>query len=1663
MLVLWMASAMAATLTVGGSGSYSSIQDAVDDAQSGDTIVVSSGSYAEKVSISGLDLTVTGSGSTQVEVNPTYTGTVFTIDVSGGETVSISGFTIVPTTGRGIEVRGEGLVELSDLVIDSPGVLSTHDGAGIRIREAEAFVSMVEITDARGRFGGGFYVGSGADVVLTDVTIDAPEAVKGGGLYIDGATVELVRVEVTGPHTDYAGGGLHVEDSDLTGEDVVITDPTGDDTPGVGLYLASDAVVDLTGLEVSGAAANVSGYSGGGLYADERVLLTLTDSTFSDNYAEYGGAMFLRTDVIASFDNVVFQDNIAESGGGAIWATREAVLGLDGCSFEGNTATLGGAVAVKGGASLVDGSSGVGSEWTDNQASDGDGGALYADGADEISLTGATFTGNTATSDGGAVYVSDLEQALVLAACTLSTNTADSGDGGAVYVGSATGAELSTCELSDNQAGGDGGALSLAPGDDDQDYTLEALTLSGNHADDDGGAVSAYRIAALALTDLDCQDNGADGSGGCVFVDRAADVTVVRGLLFKNAAGADGGALYVETLTGDLELTNLSVVENTALDDGAGFFLSDLTDGWVVNNTLLANDATSEGAHAFLESCTVSFINNIAHEGQDGGGVVGDSTVAAGSDFFYNDVVDNAGGDWGGSLSDPAGTSGNIDDDPELRDYSLDGDSTNDDLHLTLDSPCLDAGYPSITDVDGSVSDIGAYGGPEADVQDADEDGFYDSTDCNDGDADIYPGAEEVPYDGVDQDCDGSDLADLDEDGWPWAEGDTGDCDDEDPEVHPGAEETWYDGVDQDCDEWSDYDQDFDGSDAEAYGGDDCDDTDPLVGPDVEETWYDGIDQDCDDADDYDQDGDGWRPEAYGGTDCDDTDPTSYPGATEVPYDGADNDCAGDGDLTDVDGDGVDAVEVGGADCDDTDPTVKPGADETWYDGVDQDCDGADDYDQDGDGHAWEAYGGGDCDDTDPMIGPHVTETWYDGIDSDCDDASDYDRDGDGYDSDQYGGLDCDDLDPTKYPDAEELLNGEDDDCDGWAEDDDRDGDGLVDWDEWQLGTDVNNPDSDGDSLLDGEEVDDPDVPTDSDEDGDIDPLDYDDDDDGIPTLIETSVDVDDDGWVDLDVDDDGVPNHLDLDADDDSYPDAEEGTADLDLDGIPDFVDYTGELASGGCHGGKSGLFLPLLLVLGRRRWGWLGLLATGPAMAQGMDVTGLELQDATGDPRRPLRLSWPDAGKLGDGGGAIVTSLSGAPLVEILPTGREPIIGTLTTATAVGSVSLSRWGRVDVSVPVHLFGSTAQGGFTAMGDVRLGGAFVALEPSRLRPGIALSPMVWVPTGDETHYVGSPTVAGGGVVSVAQELGRFSWVANLGARVSPAGSVRNLSPGSGWLLGVAGTAELTPNLGASLEVTSQGAGGWDQLPLEVTLGSRYRHNSGIWVTAGASAGLTDGIGAPAWRAMVGVGWGRSSAGWEVLPDIPVAVVPEPTADQLNFDLDRDGDGVPDALDDCPDLFGVEALGGCPAEVLPPVQLGNPLATLEDDRIVIHESIFFEEGRARILKRSDPVLQAVFDILLAHPELEYILVEGHTNDNGPMDYNLRLSEQRAQAVVHWLVKAGVDPMRLLFKGYGFNKPLVPHGSEESSRVNRRVEFTVLKPDELPSDWRFPDPDELPAF
>ncbi len=160
------------------------------------------------------------------------------------------------------------------------------------------------------------------------------------------------------------------------------------------------------------------------------------------------------------------------------------------------------------------------------------------------------------------------------------------------------------------------------------------------------------------------------------------------------------------------------------------------------------------------------------------------------------------------------------------------------------------------------------------------------------------------------------------------------------------------------------------------------------------------------------------------------------------------------------------------------------------------------------------------------------------------------------------------------------------------------------------------------------------------------------------------------------------------------------------------------------------------------------------------------------------------------------------------------------------------------------------------------------------------------------------------------------------------------------------------------------------------------------------------------------------------------------------LDRDNDEDGLPDTDDKCPNEAGVPEHMGCPAPAAPEPE---PVAVLEQGEIRIRERIEFATSKDTLLPGSSSVLEAVQEVLKAHPEIKVLRVEGHTDSRGGEARNMELSRKRATAVTRWLVNNGVDAARLQPVGCGPRRPREPNITADGRRKNRRVEFHLVDP------------------
>jgi len=126
------------------------------------------------------------------------------------------------------------------------------------------------------------------------------------------------------------------------------------------------------------------------------------------------------------------------------------------------------------------------------------------------------------------------------------------------------------------------------------------------------------------------------------------------------------------------------------------------------------------------------------------------------------------------------------------------------------------------------------------------------------------------------------------------------------------------------------------------------------------------------------------------------------------------------------------------------------------------------------------------------------------------------------------------------------------------------------------------------------------------------------------------------------------------------------------------------------------------------------------------------------------------------------------------------------------------------------------------------------------------------------------------------------------------------------------------------------------------------------------------------------------------------------------------------------------------------IELQPAKTRLEERSIVILDKVFFAFNASTILPASFPLLDEVANLILANPKVTLVEVAGHTDEKGRADYNVSLSQARAEAVKTYLVGKGVDPARLDARGYGSVHPVASNSTAAGRDANRRVEFTIQK-------------------
>jgi outer membrane protein OmpA-like peptidoglycan-associated protein len=118
------------------------------------------------------------------------------------------------------------------------------------------------------------------------------------------------------------------------------------------------------------------------------------------------------------------------------------------------------------------------------------------------------------------------------------------------------------------------------------------------------------------------------------------------------------------------------------------------------------------------------------------------------------------------------------------------------------------------------------------------------------------------------------------------------------------------------------------------------------------------------------------------------------------------------------------------------------------------------------------------------------------------------------------------------------------------------------------------------------------------------------------------------------------------------------------------------------------------------------------------------------------------------------------------------------------------------------------------------------------------------------------------------------------------------------------------------------------------------------------------------------------------------------------------------------------------------------LTPLEKDAVMVLRNIYFDVDKATLREESVAELDRLLEVMRQNPSL-VVEIAGHTDSDASETHNQTLSQHRAEAVVDYLLAAGIERARMVAAGYGESRPVAPNDSPANKQLNRRTECKVL--------------------
>lgn len=360
-----------------------------------------------------------------------------------------------------------------------------------------------------------FFVNSGGMLTLNNITITKGFASGDGGAIRNEGILNLTNAKLIDNHVTNGSGGaifsrgaINITNSEFANNSA---------TNGGALYLKwgnADALIQGSNFHDNATDSLITGW-GGAVLAFDGGWATIGTTTFRNNKAGYGGALFNYYGTLQLYENCLLTGNegLGYGGGGAIYS--EADPSVIPTNLLLDHATLSG-----------------------NKSSENGGGAIH-NKLGKLWLKDVTLDNNTSLGDGGGIFLQD--GSMTLTNVTLSGNTA-TGNGGGIKSNGGIDATLTNVTLSSNSAGGDGGGIDNF----NSLVSLANVTLSGNTAPGTGGIHNKNTTITLKNTLV------AKGTSGTNCSNEATALTYAFNLSNDNSCGFGAGRDSVNLLLGPL-------------------------------------------------------------------------------------------------------------------------------------------------------------------------------------------------------------------------------------------------------------------------------------------------------------------------------------------------------------------------------------------------------------------------------------------------------------------------------------------------------------------------------------------------------------------------------------------------------------------------------------------------------------------------------------------------------------------------------------------------------------------------------------------------------------------------------------------------------------------------------------------------------------------------------------------------------------------------------------------------------------------------------------------------------------------------------------------------------------------------------------------------------